>query len=49
VLQVHADAANFASGVTKEQAYKQALESAEALFEGQRNWVSSSSLEMMGS
>ncbi|PMD23742.1 GAF domain-like protein [Hyaloscypha hepaticicola] len=36
---VHADASNFASNVTKEDAYKQVLEQAEALFEGQRNWV----------
>ncbi|KAH7399862.1 GAF domain-like protein [Cadophora sp. MPI-SDFR-AT-0126] len=36
---VHADSSNFASGVTKEKAYKQVLEQAEALFEGQRNWV----------
>lgn len=39
VVQVHADASNFASNVTKEEAYKQVLESAEVLFEGQRNWV----------
>ena len=38
-MQVHADASNFASNVTKEEAYKQVLESAELLFEGQRNWV----------
>lgn len=36
---VHADSSNFASGVTKEEAYKQVLEQAEALLEGQRNWV----------
>ncbi|PVH89178.1 GAF domain-like protein [Cadophora sp. DSE1049] len=36
---VHADSSNFASGVTKEEAYKQVLEQAEALFDGQRNWV----------
>jgi L-methionine (R)-S-oxide reductase len=40
-LQVHADASNFASNVTKEEAYKQVLDAAEVLFEGQRNWVSS--------
>jgi hypothetical protein len=40
LFKVHADASNFASGVTKEEAYKQILEHAEALFEGQRNWVS---------
>ncbi|KAG4419318.1 hypothetical protein IFR04_007552 [Cadophora malorum] len=31
---VHADSSNFASGVTKEEAYKQVLEQAEALLEG---------------
>jgi len=36
---VHADASNFASGVHKEEAYNQILEQAEALFDGQRNWV----------
>jgi hypothetical protein len=39
LFKVHADASNFASSVTKEEAYKQILEHAEALFEGQRNWV----------
>ncbi|KLU86758.1 hypothetical protein MAPG_05768, partial [Magnaporthiopsis poae ATCC 64411] len=36
---VHADASNFVSGVTKDEAYRQVLEQAEALFEGQRNWT----------
>ncbi|KAI1380968.1 GAF domain-like protein [Hypoxylon crocopeplum] len=36
---VHADASNFADGVTKEQAYDQVLLQAEGLFDGQRNWV----------
>ncbi|KAH9906791.1 GAF domain-like protein [Xylariomycetidae sp. FL2044] len=36
---VHADASNFAEGVTKEQAYAQVLLQAEGLFDGQRNWV----------
>ncbi|KAI1401680.1 GAF domain-like protein [Hypoxylon fuscum] len=36
---VHADASNFAEGVTKEQAYTQVLLQAEGLFDGQRNWV----------
>ncbi|KAL8363116.1 hypothetical protein RB601_009073, partial [Gaeumannomyces tritici] len=36
---VHADASNFAPGVTKDEAYRQVLEQAEALFDGQRNWV----------
>lgn len=39
-VQVHADSSNFAEGVTKEEAYKQVIEQAEALLEGQRNWVS---------
>ncbi|KAI8957401.1 GAF domain-like protein [Daldinia sp. FL1419] len=38
---VHADASNFAEGVTKDQAYTQVLLQAEGLFDGQRNWVSS--------
>ncbi|KAK8125590.1 GAF domain-like protein [Apiospora kogelbergensis] len=37
---VHADASNFAQGVTKQQAYDQVLLQAEGLFDGQRNWVS---------
>lgn len=36
---VHADASNFADGVTKEDAYEQVLMQAEGLFIGQRNWV----------
>ncbi|KAH7148717.1 GAF domain-like protein [Dactylonectria macrodidyma] len=36
---VHADASNFAEGVTKEDAYEQVLMQAEGLFAGQRNWV----------
>ncbi|GAW19813.1 hypothetical protein ANO14919_093040 [Xylariales sp. No.14919] len=36
---VHADASNFAEGVTKEGAYEQVLLQAEGLFDGQRNWV----------
>ncbi|KAI5860121.1 GAF domain-like protein [Durotheca rogersii] len=39
VCQVHADASNFADGITKEQAYEQVLLQAEGLFDGQRNWV----------
>ncbi|XXH03969.1 hypothetical protein Hte_010377 [Hypoxylon texense] len=35
---VHADASNFAEGVTKEQAYTQVLLQAEGLFDDQRNW-----------
>ncbi|KAH7326064.1 GAF domain-like protein [Stachybotrys elegans] len=37
--QVHADATNFADGITKEDAYEQLLMLAEGLFTGQRNWV----------
>jgi len=40
--QVHADASNFRENVTKEEAYDQVLQQAVALFDGQRNWVSSS-------
>lgn len=36
---MHADASNFAAGVGKGEAYKQVIHQAEALFEGQRNWV----------
>ncbi|KAL2202831.1 GAF domain nucleotide-binding protein [Sarocladium strictum] len=36
---VHADASNFANGVTKEEAYEQVLLMAEGLFHGQPNWV----------
>ncbi|KAK8139565.1 hypothetical protein PG984_000688 [Apiospora sp. TS-2023a] len=36
---VHADASNFAQGVTKQQAYDHVLLQAEGLFDGQRNWV----------
>jgi hypothetical protein len=39
-MQVHADASNFASGVSKEEAYEQVMLQAEGLFYGQRNWVS---------
>ncbi|KAI0110827.1 GAF domain-like protein [Nemania sp. FL0031] len=36
---VHADASNFAEGVTKKEAYEQILLQAEGLLDGQRNWV----------
>ncbi|KAG9233224.1 GAF domain-like protein [Amylocarpus encephaloides] len=36
---VHADASNFATNITKEQAYEQVFKEAEALLDGQRNWV----------
>ncbi|KAI9709281.1 MAG: hypothetical protein M1820_003401 [Bogoriella megaspora] len=36
---VHAEATNFAEGVSKHDAYAQVIEQAHALFEGQRNWV----------
>lgn len=39
VQQVHADASNFAEGVSKDDAYEQVLLMAEGLFSGQRNWV----------
>ncbi|KAF4993835.1 hypothetical protein FGRMN_6201 [Fusarium graminum] len=39
---VHADASNFAEGVTKEDAYEQVLWQAEGLVTDQRNWSLSS-------
>lgn len=45
--QVHADASNFAEGVTKEDAYEQVLLQAEGLLDGQRNWVSSCPLSVI--
>ncbi|KAJ4125069.1 hypothetical protein NW768_009411 [Fusarium equiseti] len=36
---VHADASNFAEGVTKDDAYQQVLWQAEGLVTDQRNWV----------
>ncbi|PSS20677.1 hypothetical protein M430DRAFT_34871 [Amorphotheca resinae ATCC 22711] len=36
---VHADSSTFAAGISREEAYTQVLEQAEALFDGQRNWV----------
>lgn len=36
---VHADASNFADGVTKHDAYEQVLMQAEGLYIDQRNWV----------
>lgn len=38
-MKPHADAANFASGTSKEQAYFQLLESMTSLAESERNWV----------
>ncbi|KAE8441499.1 hypothetical protein EG329_004887 [Mollisiaceae sp. DMI_Dod_QoI] len=38
-IMVHADSSNFKTDISKEDAYKQVLEQAEALFEGQGNWV----------
>ncbi|KAI4739158.1 GAF domain-like protein [Aureobasidium sp. EXF-12298] len=37
---VHADASNFVSNVSKQEAYTQVLEQARGLFYEQRNWVS---------
>ncbi|KAF2153887.1 GAF domain-like protein [Myriangium duriaei CBS 260.36] len=36
---VHADASNFAAGISKRDAYAQVLDQAAALFHEQRNWV----------
>ncbi|EOA90310.1 uncharacterized protein SETTUDRAFT_158912 [Exserohilum turcica Et28A] len=38
--QVHADSSTFADGLSKTEVYGQVLEQAQALFDGQRNWVS---------
>lgn len=40
LVEVHADASNFVSNVSKQEAYTQVLESARGLFYDQRNWVS---------
>lgn len=37
--KVHADASNFANGVSKQEAYEQVLFMAEGLFHEQPNWV----------
>ncbi|KHN96935.1 GAF domain nucleotide-binding protein [Metarhizium album ARSEF 1941] len=39
-VQVHADASNFADGITKDDAYEHVLMQAEGLFTDQRNWQS---------
>ncbi|KAF2710201.1 GAF domain-like protein [Pleomassaria siparia CBS 279.74] len=36
---VHAEASTFAEGLSKKQVYEQVLGQAQALFDGQRNWV----------
>jgi L-methionine (R)-S-oxide reductase len=41
---VHADATAFPAGATKAEAYKHLIEQMQALMDGQRNWVSQSSL-----
>ncbi|OCL07541.1 GAF domain-like protein [Glonium stellatum] len=38
---VHAEASTFVKGLVKREVYAQVLEQARALFEGQRNWVTS--------
>jgi L-methionine (R)-S-oxide reductase len=45
---VHADASAFADGATKAEVYEQVLEQAQALFDGQRNWVSFELLAFLG-
>lgn len=40
MVKVHADASNFVSNVSKQEAYTQVLEQARGLFYEQRNWVS---------
>ncbi|KAF5615144.1 Free methionine-R-sulfoxide reductase [Fusarium sp. NRRL 52700] len=39
MIQVHADASNFADDITKKDAYEQVLWQAEGLITDQRNWV----------
>jgi L-methionine (R)-S-oxide reductase len=39
-LKVHAEASIFVQGLSKKEVYLQVLEQAEALFEGQGDWVS---------
>lgn len=45
-MQVHADASNFASDLSKEEVYRQVLEQAEGLLIDQRNWVGFGSLSI---
>jgi hypothetical protein len=44
--QVHADASDFAEGMTKKEVYAQVLEQARILFDGQRNWVRHNNIEL---
>lgn len=37
--KVHADSSTFAADLSKQEVYEQILLQAEALFDGQRNWV----------
>ena len=39
---MHADASDFADGMSKKEVYEQVLEQARSLFDGQRNWVCNS-------
>jgi hypothetical protein len=39
-VEVHADASNFVSDMSKQEAYTQVLDAARGLFYDQRNWVS---------
>lgn len=41
---MHADSSNFKDSITKTEALNQVLEQAEALCDGQRNWVSSNKI-----
>jgi L-methionine (R)-S-oxide reductase len=44
---VHAEASNFALGISKKDAYAQVLAQARALFEEQRNWVMIRSVSLL--
>ena len=41
IFEVHADAVAFKGDLSKREAHAHVLEQARALFDGQRNWVSS--------
>ena len=45
---MHADASDFADGMSKKEVYEQVLEQARSLFDGQRNWVSDVKVSRLG-
>lgn len=44
---MHADSSHFKDGLSKKEVYAQVLEQARILFDGQRNWVSHSTLRKL--